>query len=71
MSKIIIVCTCPVTKGARYVSDIKPGLLQTGAKGDWGYSQKVDSASGLTIHQADKCMKDLKQIGRIPVMLSA
>ena len=70
MSKIIVVTTCPITKQALYVSDIKPGLLKHGARGDWGYSPKAEQAIGLTVTQADKAMRDMKATGRKPKILS-
>ena len=70
MSKIIVVTTCPITKQALYVSDIKPGLLKHGARGDWGYSPKAEQAIGLTVTQADKAMRDMRVMGRKPEILS-
>ena len=66
MSKIIVVITCPITKQTLYVSDIKPGLLKHGARGDWGYSPKAEQAIGLTVTQADKAMRDMSATGRKP-----
>jgi hypothetical protein len=70
MSKIIVVTTCPITKQALYVSDIKPGLLEHGARGDWGYSPKAEQAPGLTVTQADEAMRDMRVTGRKPKILS-
>lgn len=70
MSKIIVVGQCPMTKRALYISDIKPGLLKLGAKGDWGYSHKADSAINLTINQADKAMRDLSFCGYKPKIIN-
>lgn len=69
MLKIIVVTTCPITKQALYVSDIKPGLLKHGAHGDWGYSPKAEQAIGLTVAQANKAMRDMKVAGREPKIL--
>ena len=68
--KIIVVTTCPITKQALYVSDIKPGLLEHGARGDWGYSPRAAQAVGLTVAHANKAMRDMSAMGRKPKILS-
>ena len=61
-----IVTTCPRTKKALYVSDVKPSLLNPKAKGDWGYSTDHNQAIELTESQARIAMSDMTFCGRNP-----
>lgn len=64
-----IATTCPNTKAALYVSDIKPNLLKMGARGDWGYSGEAEQAVDMTPRQAMICMKDMEAVGRKPLFI--
>ena len=61
-----IVTTCPRTKKALYVSDVKPSLLNPKAKGDWGYSPNYQHAIDLTERQARIALADMTLAGRNP-----
>jgi hypothetical protein len=64
-----IVTTCPITQRALYVSDIKPSLIQRGAKGDWGYSTKAEQAVDMGVACTDACLRDMRATGRKPVVI--
>ena len=65
-----VATTCPVTGAALYVSDIKPGLIENGARGDWGYDPKAERAANLNAWQARAAMSDMKACGRMPKLIA-
>jgi hypothetical protein len=62
--------TCPVTLIPLYVSEVKPGLLKQGAKGDWGYSTKAEDAVDMGVGRTDICLRDMRLNGRKPRVMS-
>ena len=61
-----VVTICPVTGRALYISDIKPELLKKGAKGDWGYSTKMEDAVHMGNYLLFACLRDMRALGRAP-----
>jgi len=70
MPKIIVSITCPITKHALYVSEVKPSLLKRHVLGDWGYTSKSANAIELTVRQANIAVKDMKLSGLNPQIIT-